>query len=102
MSETFQTRQAAIGAMIDGAGAWKRRSLAPVLLGLLMLFDSWDGVMIAFVMPTLAQQWHLDPVAMGLLMSSGYAGQLVGALALGALAERFGRRPVYGITVAVM
>lgn len=102
MTGTLRAQQAAIGAMIDAPGEWRRRALAPVLLGILMFFDSWDGVMIAFVMPTLSQQWQLGPVEMGWLMSSGYAGQLVGALALGTLAERFGRRPVYVASVAFM
>ncbi|PQA87661.1 MFS transporter [Hyphococcus luteus] len=102
MSEAYQGKQIEIGGLLDAPGAWNRRKLAPVLLGLLMLFDSWDGVMIAFVMPTLSQEWNLDPVAMGWLMSSGYAGQLVGALVLGAFAERWGRKPVYSIAVAIM
>ena len=102
MGEAVGQRQATIGALLDAPGEWRRRSLAPILLGLLMLFDSWDGVMIAFVMPSLAQEWHLDPVAMGWLMSSGYAGQLIGAIALGIVAERWGRRPVYGATVLIM
>ncbi len=102
MSETYHGKPGEIGGLLDAPGAWSRRKLAPVLLGLLMLFDSWDGVMIAFVMPTLSQEWGLDPIAMGWLMSSGYAGQLVGALVLGAFAERWGRRPVYSLAVAVM
>ncbi|MBL8549568.1 MAG: MFS transporter [Hyphomonadaceae bacterium] len=102
MAGAHEDQQAQIGAMLDAPGAWRRRALAPVLLGVLMLFDSWDSVMIAFIMPTLSREWGLEPIAMGALMSSGYAGQLVGAIALGALAERWGRKPVYSAAIVVM
>ena len=102
MSEALRQQQVRIGALLDAPGSWRRRRLAPILLGLLMLFDSWDGVLIAFVMPTLSQEWRLGPVEMGWLMSSGYAGQLIGAIGLGAVAERWGRKPVYGSVVVFM
>lgn len=102
MPRTPKASTVQIGEMLDGPGDWRRRSFAPVLLGLMMLFDSWDGVMMAFVMPTLSQEWQLGPVLMGALMSSGYAGQLIGALVLGTLAERLGRKPVYTIAVGSM
>lgn len=102
MASPAQAQQALIGAMLDGSGAWERRRIAPVLLGLLMLFDSWDSVMIAFIMPTLSREWQLEPIMMGSLMSVGYAGQLVGAIAMGAMAERLGRKPIYAGAVTVM
>ena len=102
MASPALSPQALIGEMLDAPGAWRRRRLVPVLLGLLMLFDSWDSVMIAFIMPTLAREWQLDPLVMGSLMSSGYAGQLIGAIAMGALAERWGRKPIYGAAVFAM
>ena len=102
MASPARTQQSLIGAMLDAPGAWRRRRLAPVLLGLLMLFDSWDSVMIAFVMPTLSREWQLDPIVMGALMSAGYAGQLIGAIGLGTAAERWGRKPAYAGAVIAM
>ncbi len=76
--------------------------LPPILLGFIMLFDSWDSIAIAYLMPTLGAEWHLSLVAKGSLISSGYAGQLVGAITLGALAERFGRIRVFHGAVFLM
>ncbi len=69
--------------------AWHLRTVA--LVGLASLFDAFDSLTIAFVVPVLAGVWGLSPSAIGLLISAGYVGQLIGAIALTALAERLGR-----------
>ncbi|CAN5340329.1 MFS transporter [soil metagenome] len=94
--------EAAVGGVLDELRTVRARFVAPLLLGFIMLFDSWDSVAIAYVMPSLVSQWHLTPVAMGSLMSAGYAGQFVGAILLGILAERFGRMPVFLVSMAIM
>src|SRR6478735_6563928 len=81
----------AVGKTLDELRSARLRFVPPLLLGLIMSFDSWDSIAIAYVMPSLVELWGLKPVAMGSLMSAGYAGQFVGAVLLGILAERFGR-----------
>lgn len=96
------TSQAAIGAVLDDLRSVRLRFIAPLLLGFIMLFDSWDSVAISYVMTTLGKEWQLAPVAIGWLLSAGYFGQFIGAIALGTLAERFGRMPVFLIAMAIM
>jgi MFS transporter, putative metabolite:H+ symporter len=91
-----------VGDTLDGAGAWSLRSRAPWLLGLLMLFDSWDSVVIAYVLPVLNGEWHLSALQTGWMVSAGYAGQFVGAIVFGSLAERCGRLPVLRWLVLLM
>jgi putative MFS transporter len=67
-----------------------------------MLFDSWDSIAIAYVMPSLTKDWGISPVIAGSLISSGYVGQFIGAILLGALAERLGRMPVFAMAIVVM
>ncbi|MBP7336554.1 MFS transporter [Niveispirillum sp.] len=86
-----QTLEGAIIRSIDGARGWRSRWRPPVLLGVTLLFDFWDIAILSFIMPLLSAEWQLTPVAIGTLVSAGYAGQLIGALAMGPVAERFGR-----------
>ncbi|AJR23222.1 MFS transporter [Sphingobium fuliginis] len=94
--------EAAVGAALDSITSARLRIVPPLLLGFVMLFDSWDSIAIAYVMPSLTREWGLTPVAAGSLISAGYAGQFVGAILLGSLAERFGRMPVFLVSVVWM
>jgi putative MFS transporter len=49
-----------------------------------------------------APQLDLDPVWMGGLGAASLASLFIGALLSGALADRFGRRPVFGFNMAVL
>ena len=55
-------------------------------------FDAFDSIAIAYVLPPLIGLWHLNPQQIGSLIGIGFAGQLVGAIGFGWLAERWGRR----------
>jgi putative MFS transporter len=96
------TAEAAVGEALDRLTSFRARIWAPVLLGLIMMFDSWDSIAIAYVMPSLSKEWGLSPAVIGSLISSGYIGQFIGAIMLGALAERVGRMPVFIAAVVVM
>jgi MFS transporter, putative metabolite:H+ symporter len=91
-----------VGETLDGAGTWSVRAQAPYLLGLLMLFDSWDSLVIAYTLPVLIGQWGLSAVQSGALVSAGFAGQFAGAIVFGSLAEHFGRLPLLRLLVLVM
>ncbi len=94
--------EAAIGGVLDDLRTFRHAFWAPVLLGAIMLFDSWDSIAIAYAMPTLSAEWRLNPLTMGFIISAGYGGQFLGAVSLGAVAERFGRMPVFLASAAVM
>ncbi len=91
-----------VGETLDGTGAWSLRSKAPWLLGLLMLFDSWDSVVIAYILFPIRQQWGLDQLQGSFLPFAGFGGQFVGAILFGLLAERHGRLPIIKVLVLVM
>lgn len=95
-------QEAAVGAVLDNLQTFVHRWWAPVLLGVIMLFDSWDAVAVAYAMPTMSSEWNLNPLLMGFIISAGYAGQFIGAVTIGAVAERFGRMPVLNIMIVLM
>jgi MFS transporter, putative metabolite:H+ symporter len=55
-------------------------------------FDAFDSITIAYVLPPLIGLWHLSPQQIGSLIGIGFAGQLVGAIAFGWIAEHWGRQ----------
>lgn len=91
-----------VGDTLDGFGSWSLRSKAPYLLGILMLFDSWDSIVIAFTVTVINSEWSLTALQTGSLFSVGYGGQFVGALVFGVVAERFGRLSILRILVLIM
>jgi putative MFS transporter len=72
------------------------------IAGLAHFSDAFDALAIAFVMPVLVGLWDVSPAEVGFLISAGYAGQMVGAIAFGWLAERIGRRGALQWTVIVI
>lgn len=73
---------------------------ARVLIGTATFFDAFDALAIAQVLPALVPLWKLTGPEVGLLISIGYIGQLVGALLFGWMAERYGRLPAMAAAIA--
>lgn len=71
------------------------------LLGVGTFFDGFDAITIAVILAVVAARFHLTTGQAGLLVSFGYAGQLAGAVAVGAFSDRFGRRPAFLLSVTV-
>lgn len=65
-------------------------------------FDAFDSLTIAFVLPILVGLWSISPAEIGALFSAGYIGQLIGAVALGWLAEKYGRLRVLQFSLLVI
>jgi putative MFS transporter len=62
-----------------------------IIVGVATFFDAFDALAIATVLPVLVPMWKLTPPEIGLLISAGFLGQLIGALFFGWIGERFGR-----------
>jgi MFS transporter, putative metabolite:H+ symporter len=72
-----------------------------VIFGIATFFDAFDSLSVAFVVPAIAAAWKIAPQQIGALFSIGFAGQAIGALFFGWLAERIGRVPAARITIAL-
>ncbi|TQJ32224.1 MFS transporter [Microbacterium sp. SLBN-146] len=63
--------------------------------------DAMDVGLISFVIAALAVQWQLAPGETAWIASIGFVGMAVGATLGGLLADRFGRRQVFAVTLLV-
>jgi MFS family permease len=63
-----------------------------LIMGLLTLFDGYDTFNPAYVIHYVAGPWGLQGGQVGLLISSGLIGFLIGSAVHGIVADRFGRR----------
>jgi len=72
-----------------------------ILAGLTLIFDGYDMMVIAYAMPQIMKEWHLSPVKLGSVASYGYAGLMIGTVALGMIADRVGRRKTLILALSV-
>lgn len=91
----------AIAARIERLpnSAWHVR--VRLIVGTATFFDAFDSIAIATVLPTLVTLWSLSSQQVGALISVGFAGQAVGAIGFGWLAERIGRVKVATISIGI-
>src|ERR1700730_4866182 len=64
-----------------------------LIVGSANFSDAFDALTVAYVLPALIPLWHLQPAEIGALISIGYAGQAIGGLMSGWLADKYGRGP---------
>jgi putative MFS transporter len=74
---------------------------ARLTVGVATFFDAFDALAIAYVLPVLITTYSLTPGQIGLAISIGFFGQLIGALVSGVLAEKIGRRNTMILTVLI-
>jgi putative MFS transporter len=69
--------------------------------GLGWALDAMDVGLISFILASLAVQWNLQPTETAWIASVGFIGMAIGASVGGLLADRFGRRQVFAVTLLV-
>jgi MFS transporter, AAHS family, 4-hydroxybenzoate transporter len=91
-----------VDSIIDN-GKWTSFQTATVLIcGVVTLVDGFDAQSIGFVAPVLAKEWGATPAAFGPVFSASLVGMMTGALSLGPVADRFGRKLAAILAVAFM
>lgn len=76
----------------------QKRLLA--LCFLVVAIDGFDTASIGFIAPALRGEWQLSAAALAPLFGAGLFGLMAGALLLGPLADRHGRKPILILSVA--
>ena len=71
-----------------------RQVIAIGIATALNALDGFDVLSISFAAPGIARDWGIDRAALGLVLSMELIGMGIGALILGAMADRIGRAEV--------
>lgn len=72
-----------------------------LLCAIVAMLDGFDTQSIAYVAPRIGQEWHLAPAAFGNVFGAGLLGLAIGAFVFSLAADRFGRRIVLLLCVAL-
>jgi len=86
------------GGMALTAAQW----WAIALCALAAFFDGYDAQMLAMAIPLMADAFDVAPTAFAAAASGSLAGMALGAMLLSPLADRFGRRPLLIISLAIL
>jgi AAHS family 4-hydroxybenzoate transporter-like MFS transporter len=95
---TIDSRQrsiatASIGALLDGSTWSTYQKLVTALAAVVTIFDGFDIQILAFTIPLLTREWHVERSQFGPVLATGLVGMALGSLIAGYCGDRFGRRP---------
>ncbi|MBP6116774.1 MAG: aromatic acid/H+ symport family MFS transporter [Neisseriaceae bacterium] len=83
-----------IGPMIDEAKFQKFHWLTIFWSAYIIIFDGYDLAVLGVILPKLMTEWGLSGAQAGLLGSYTLFGMMIGALSLGTLSDKLGKKKV--------
>ena len=82
-----------VGSLLDSSGWSRYQTLIAVLAAVVTIFDGFNIQILAFAIPLLTRQWHVERSQFGAVLAVGLVGMALGSLLAGYCGDRFGRRP---------
>ena len=93
------TKTVDVADLIDSQNVSRYQCLIAFMAWLTLFLDGVDNQSIAYVAPALAKDWDLARGALRTVFSTGVLGVAIGALIIGPLADRYGRKRLTVLTV---
>ncbi|GAA4302518.1 MFS transporter [Klenkia terrae] len=100
-TSTSGEASALIAARIDRVPTGRFHIRLASIVGGGTFFDGFDAISLAVVLPLVVATFGIDFSQAGLIVSAGHLGQFLGALVIGALSDRIGRRLAFISCLAV-
>ncbi len=92
---------ASVAARLDRLPITRVHKLATLVIGLGLFFDAYENFLAATISSVLKQQLSLSSNQLNLLLGSAFVGQFLGAIVMGRVADRIGRRPAFMVNLAI-
>ena len=90
-----------ISEVIDSLGVNKFTWRVFFFLGLAMVFDGYDYMIVSYTMPQIKAEWGLTAVQTGSLSSWSLFGLIIGGALAGIISDKIGRKKTLAFSIAV-
>lgn len=90
-----------IAARLDRLPITRAHRAIVAIAGIGTFFDLFDIFLAGVLGTVLIDRFHLDRVSLPLVLASGFLGMFLGALGLGLMADRLGRRRAFLLNLAI-
>lgn len=91
----------AVGARLDRLPITPAHRAIVAIAGVGTFFDLFDIFLAGVLGTVLTDRFHLDRVSLPLVLASGFLGMFLGALGLGMMADRLGRRRAFLLNLTI-
>ena len=90
-----------IAARLDRLPITRTHRAMVAIAGIGTFFDLFDIFLAGVLGTVLTSRFHLDRLSLPLVLSSGFLGMFLGALVMGVMADRLGRRRAFLLNLAI-
>jgi AAHS family 4-hydroxybenzoate transporter-like MFS transporter len=94
-------REVNVRELIDRSSISNLQIKVIALCTFVSIIDGFDLQALVFVAPVLASEWKIDRLSLGPALASVLVGVMIGALVFGVAADRFGRRKMVLLSIAL-
>ncbi|ODV41251.1 MFS transporter [Cupriavidus sp. UYMMa02A] len=101
MDGTQRGRSIDLLKVSDDARFCSFHALVLAWCGLIIIFDGYDLAVAGIALPSIMRDLHVDATGAGMMVSSALFGAMCGAVLLGTLADRIGRRRAIALCVSL-
>ncbi|KLU60640.1 inner membrane metabolite transport protein YdjE [Peptococcaceae bacterium CEB3] len=93
--------QVSVASRLNRLPVTRTHKMVTSIVGIGIFFDLFDIFLAGILGTTLTKQFHLNAVMLPIVIGSGFIGMFFGALLLGRLGDKFGRRSAYLINLGL-
>src|SRR5262249_53560662 len=94
-------QRASVGVRLDQLSITPAHLAIVAIAGVGTFFDLFDIFLAGVLGTVLTDRFHLDRVSLPLILASGFLGMFLGALGLGLMADRLGRRRAFLLNLTI-